>query len=338
MSATPVTPHPRREDILVSVCIPDCPPDADARDAIRALAERLDARYRFREILLIVDERDHEAYLPLVTDVGEVRLFAVPRATGHYERRAIAATEAIGDVTLIAHHAELAAIDAVGMIEEAARSEQAVRVRRPRESVVMAGLAAPLVGLGRAAGFNVDLRDLQSVAVPRTMLNKLLGHPQPDLALRFLPRDPGLAERHLAPGQPLRGGGDSARMGRRLQLLQKLLVYSAPSLLLLVTLSSALLTLLGLASALYTVFVFFTVDDIAPGWITTSSMLSFTAIFLGVAILGLSLGLQRLFSQLGNAGFADRAFEINRVDLFGKVAGDLNVDIATGAETRRDDR
>ena len=319
----------RREDILVSACIPDCPPSPGAREAVRALAAALDARFRFREILLIVDEADHEAYLDLVTEVGEVRLFAVPRATSHYERRAIAATEAIGDVTLIAHHAELGAIDAVAMIEDAHSGERAVRVRRPRESVVMAGLAAPLVGLGRAAGFNVDLRDLQSVAVPRTILNKLLQHPQPDLALRFIPREPGLEESHHAPARPMRGSGDIARLGRRFQLLQKLLVYSAPSLLVLVTLSSALLVLLGLAYALYTVFVFLTVENIAPGWLTTSSMLSFTAIFLGIAILGLSLGLQRLFSQLGRAGFADRAFEINRVDLFGKVAGDLNVNVAS---------
>ena len=67
-----MTQQARREDILVSVCLSALAADAEAFEAVRALAARLDARFRFREIVLVADAEVHEAYLPLVRNVANV--------------------------------------------------------------------------------------------------------------------------------------------------------------------------------------------------------------------------------------------------------------------------
>lgn len=316
----------QREDVLVSVCFGDLPADASCFDVVATLARNLDARFRFREIVVIADESRRDEYTPLLQCVDNLRLFTVRDGTGFYRRRVIAADEAIGDVVLIANAAELAHVDPVTMIERAADDQYAVLAIRTA-GMVNRTLAAPLVALGRMAGFNVGLRDLQTLAVPRTLLNQLLTHPAPDLALRFPPRDfrVPLAFVRAAPDMPaLREPGQQQR---RLALLQKLLVYIAPALLMMVTLASAVLAAIGFFYALYVLGAWVVVDDIAPGWLTLSAMLSLTAFFLGVAIMGLSLGLQQLLVRADRDDFEGVATEINRIDLFSEVASELNVDL-----------
>ena len=112
----------------------------------------------------------------------------------------------------------------------------------------------------------------------------------------------------------------------------------APILLMLVTLSSTVLTLLGFGYAVYVVGVWIFLDNLAPGWLTTSAMLSLSATFMGISILGLSLGLQKVLSQKSQNNLETIAHEINRIDLFGKVASDLNVDLDRDAPQAVKDR
>jgi hypothetical protein len=316
----------RREDVLVSVCFSDLPVDAATLDCVAAVARQLDAHFRFREIVVVAEESRKDALLALVRRVENLRLLTVRDGTPFYRRRVIAADEAIGDVVMMANLAELRDLDPIAMIERAADDQRivlAVRAATASERT----MASPITLLGRMAGFKVVPHDFQTMAVPRTLLNQLLGHPDPDLALRFPPRDVRLplAVTETAPGtQTRRARG----LGRRVALLQKLLVYVAPRLLLAVTLASALLALLGLLFAIYVLGAWVVVDDLAPGWLTLSAMLSLTAFFLGIAIMGLSLGLQQLLARGDRDGYDGVVSEINRIDLFGQVASDLNVDLA----------
>ena len=182
-----------------------------------------------------------------------------------------------------------------------------------------AGRAAGLAGA--MAGFNVGLRDLKTLAVPRTLLNQLLAHPIQ--TSRSLSRRATYACRWALPKRhpECRTCARPANVRRRLALLQKLLVYLAPSLLMAVTLASALLAAMGVFYALYLLGAWIVVDDLAPGWLTLSAMLSLTAFFLGVSIMGLSLGLQLLLTRANRDGFDGVASEVNRIDLFGAGCG-----------------
>lgn len=325
--ADPVVVKQPREDILVSICFFDLPATETAFADLRDLANRLDLRFRFREIILVVEDGCHESYLQLVEQIGDLRLFSIRPGSTYYSRRVIAAEEAIGDVVVIGNADEMAELDLLEMVDQTAEQNAVLIATRSSRHLIRGGFTASIIALGRAAGFRVNLNDLQTIALPRSLLNQILSHSDPELALRFPPRDPRLPLSFLVVKKdvPFRGGLNQFR--RRIQLLQKLLVYLAPVLLLVVTVSSTLLTFLGTGYALYVFGAWIFVDDLAAGWLTTSAMLCVSAFFMGLSILGLSLGLLQLLSQRRSDNLENVAHEINRVDLFGKVAFDLNVEL-----------
>jgi len=320
-SLRPLSP---REDVLVSVCFGDLSSEPATFDAIATLAGELESRYRFHEIIIIAEQRLQDQYLSLVNRIKNLRILTVRDGTAFYRKRVIAAEEAIGDVVLLTNGAELAGIDAIEMIERADDEQSAVLATR-RTRIASRSFGAPLVLLGRIAGFKVDVHDLQTHALPRTLLNQLLAHPDPDLSLRFPPDDARIPLVVLDVDPTITIERDTG-LRRRLLLLQKLLVYMAPRMLMAVTLTSALLAVLGFSFGLYVLGVWVVLEDVAPGWLTLSFSISLTAFFLGFSIMGLSLGLQQLISRTYRDSFDGVVSEITQVDLFGQVASDLNVD------------
>lgn len=321
----PVASAKPRQDILVTVCFGDLSASPFVFEAVANLGLEMGARFRFHEIIVVADESHKDAYLPLIHRVENLRLFTVRDGTAFYRRRVIAAEEAIGDVVLLANATELPGVKVVELIERAANLQSAVLVTRS-SNPASRSLGAILVFLGQMAGFKVNLRDLQTLALPRTLLNQLLAHSDPDLALRFPPRDARvpLVLVEIAPGTDVRR---EAGLRRRLLLLQTLLVYMAPRLLMAVTLTSALLATFGFLFGLYALGVWFIKENVAPGWLTLSAAISLTAFFLGVSITGLSLGLQQLLSRTKRDSLDGTVSEVNRVDLFGQVASDLNIEL-----------
>jgi hypothetical protein len=314
-----------REDVVVSVCFSELAASPATFAAIRTLAATLDGAYRFREIILVVDDTQRSAFLDLVREVPNTRLFVVRRGTEYYDRRVIAAEEAIGDLVILGNLDEIAALDVLAFLDFAEAENAVTMAFRPARRPVKRLLAWPLIALGKLAGFNVDPAEWQSIAVPRTLLNLLLAHDEPRLALRFPPRDPRLPREWFR--TPVNVASRTAFMGlaRRLHLLQMLLVYLTPTLLTLVAVSSALLTLVGLAYAAWIVGAVVLVDRLAPGWLTTNAMLAVSATFMGVSTLGISLGLQHLLKQQRRLKCDLVPEEVNRIDLFQQVAFDLNV-------------
>jgi hypothetical protein len=313
-----------RDDVLVSVCFGDVPIDAASFSDIATLAEQLAARFRFYEIIVVAEARREGEYAALTRSVSNLRLFTVHDGTAFYRRRAIGAEEAIGDVVLLASVPELAGVNVAAMLERAADHQTATLATRGGQKNSRS-LEALLAFLGRLAGFKVNLRDLQTLALPRTLLNQLLAHPDPDLALRFPPLDARVPLVLVEVRQDIDLPRD-AGLRKRFLLLEKLLAYMAPRLLLGVTLTSVLLAGLGGLFGVYVVAVWLVRDHVAPGWLTLSAATSLSAFFLGVTIAGLSLGLQHLLSRTYRDSFDDGATEVNRVDLFRQVASELNVE------------
>jgi hypothetical protein len=316
----------RREDIFVSVCFADVSPGSAGRSELGEFSRRLAERYRYCEILLVVvadAALDHE---PLLHEVANVRLLMVRPGTPLYRRRAAVASEAIGDIVALASIDEQPVLDILEMIELAAQKGSIVIGRRSNASLMNPALRA----LGSSAGFRVDMRDMLTAAYPRALLNKLLAHPDRELALRFPPSAAGMP----VIWQPTRQAGGRGRsfreFGRRLSIVQKLLVSSAPRVLTLVSLLSLAVVLAGLAFALYAVMVWATLTTIQPGWFTTSLVLSLTAAFLGVAIFGLSIGLQKVIETLSSDVADDIVDERSAVDMFDQAMKELNVEIGAG--------
>ncbi|MCX9147990.1 hypothetical protein [Erythrobacter sp. WG] len=314
-----------REDVVVSVCFSELAASAGTFAALRDLAGKLDTAYRFREIILVVDDSQREAFLPLVREIANTRLFVVRRGTEYYDRRVIAAEEAIGDLVILGNLDEIAALDVLRFLDFAEAENAVTMAFRPARRPIKRMLAWPFIALGKLAGFNVDPAEFQSIAVPRTLLNLMLAHDEPRLALRFPPRDPRLPREWFRTGVNVPSRTAFMGVGRRLALLQTLLVYLTPTILSVVAISSSILALVGLAYAAWVVGALLLVETLAPGWLTTNAMLAVSAIFMGFSTLGLSLGLQHLLKQQRRAKGGIVPEEVNRIDLFQQVAFDLNV-------------
>ncbi|MGV8954568.1 MAG: hypothetical protein ACOH2M_25955, partial [Cypionkella sp.] len=287
------------------------------------------ARFRFWEIILVAAADEVDPFLRLVKLVPNIRLIKVRHGTEFYRRRVIAAAEAIGDVVVLTTAAELPRIDLLKLVDTV--HSQACVVVGQMQTVPMLDrlIATPLVALGRWAGFNVGMRDMQTVGFPRTLLNQVLAHPAKELALRFLPRDVGLPQANqmaLNAAPTLRS---FQNLERRLGLAQKLLVNLAPRLLQVVTLISSLTSLMAMGFGIYVIGVWWLLPTVAPGWLTLSAMLSVTGFMLGCTTSALCMGMLFLISRAEQDDFSDVSGEVNRVDLFGMVASDLNVEVVT---------
>lgn len=320
-----------REDVVVSACFSDLPSDDRTFQTVRDLATTLDQAYRFREIILVVDDTQRPAFLDLVGQVPNLRLFVVRRGTEYYQRRVIAAEEAIGDIVLIGNIDEIAHMDVLALLDQTEQAGAITLANRAVRRPVKDMLAWPFIALGRLAGFKVDPSDFQTSAMPRTLLNLVLAHDEPRLALRFPPRDPRLPLAHFRTDRNVATRTAFLDIPRRAQLLQTLLVYLTPTILSVVALSSAVLTLVGLAYAAYIAGALVLVHHLAPGWLTTNVMLAVSAVFMGMSTLGLSLGLQHLLRQQGRLKADLVSEEVNRIDLFHQVAFDLNVELDSDA-------
>jgi hypothetical protein len=325
-----------REDVVVSVCFSELVATPATFAALRELAATLDRAFRFREIILVVDAFQREAFLALVRDVPNLRLFVVRDGTEYYERRVIAAEEAIGDLVIIGNLDEVAQLDVLAFLAHAEAENAVTMAYRPARRPFKRLLAWPFIALGKLAGFNVDPSEFQSIAVPRTLLNLMLAHDEPRLALRFPPRDPRLPREWFRTEANIATRSAFMGLGRRLHLLQSLLVYLTPMILSVVAISSTLLTLVGLAYAAWIIGAVVVVDNLAPGWLTTNAMLAVSAVFMGASTLGLSLGLQHLLRQQRRARGGMVPEEVNRIDLFQQVAFDLNVEQDSDTPARAD--
>lgn len=312
----------RREDIFVSVCIADVSPENDCRE-LRELSRRLAARYRYCEVLLVVVADGAVDLEPLIRDMANARLLMVRPGTPLYRRRSAVAFEAIGDIVVLSSIEEQPMTDIVEIIELAALKGSIVIGRRSKTSRLNPALRA----LGSSAGFRADMRDMQTAAYPRALLNKLLAHPDPPLALRFTPLAADIPVIWHEICETGRRGRSLGELGRRLSVVQKLLVSTAPRVLTLVSLLSLGVVFAGLAFAVYAVVIWATLETVQPGWFTTSLALGLTAAFLGVAIFGLSIGLQKVIESLLRDATDDIVDESGAIDMFADAMKELNVEV-----------
>jgi len=323
----PTSNQKLREDILISVCFADLPKDTDIFESVRKLASEINARFAFWEFVLICDLDDTENFLPLVHEISNLRLFKVRQGTPHYRKRAVVASEAIGDIVVLISADELPYIDLVAMVEETGKTGRIVMEQCSNLFALEHILNAPLVALGRGAGFKVDLRIMQTTIIPRTILNKLLAHPDKELALRFPPRDNNTPINFVTTEIKKPKTLASKDFGRRLSLIYTLLINLAPRFLFYVSMLSALASITALLYFIYIIGAWLILPSLEPGWLTISLMLSASAFFLGGATFGLSLGLQHLLSRIESEHVDEIVDEVNKIDLFGKVTKELNVEV-----------
>ncbi len=316
----------RRDDIFVSICFPQMPEDQDALHALQVLAKLVDRHYRYWEILLINDSGDRAIEDAAIQSIANLRVLHMRGHAQMYHKRVAAAVEAIGDIVVIGSLDEIGSLDIPAMIETCRSTSALVMGQRTRSGFF---LNSVLMLLGRASGFRVTTLEMLTAVFPRTLLNRILKRHDRQIALRFPPRDSAVNVLYQKARATDLQRRSMVEIGRRINLVQKLLVHSAPKVLSIVSLLSVVVVIFAVFYFLYAVFVWLTFISVQPGWFTTSLVLSFSISFLGAALFGLATGMQQLIELLSPDSSDDIIGERSRTDLFVQVKHDLNVEVAT---------
>ena len=319
-----------RSDILVSICFDDFSYSPASAAALKAVAAEIDSRYRFWEILVACVDGRGCAEDSLLQDIRNLRLIRLSgNSSTAYARRYALATRAIGDVVVMTSLDELPALDLPGMIRDANDSNSMVSFR----SGTGGALNKVIVGLGRVAGFRVDAARLRTIAIPKEILGLILRHPSREIALRFPPINPSFAllDTEIA----AQGTGLSLRkdLKQRLFLLERLMTGAAPSVLRWVGYLSVVVVVIALIYAIYAVVIFLT-RDTAEGWFTTSLAISGTTGFLGIALMAITSGINRLIELLVPAFDHLMVQERGSLELFRELEDALNVERDARADSR----
>lgn len=310
-----------RDDILISACVYNISPDAQGAGTLERLAQNLGGTFRYWEILLAIPADAGEVWIQAFHGVPNVRLLRLRQGLGSYRQRTVLATEAIGDVVLIASADELDVLDICGMILDGHRMNSIVIGDRGKSTLLDAVFGVA----GNSSGFHVNARFMQTIALPRGLLTRILNHPEQQLALRFPPRD------HSIPIELYRSQANSSPRGHRhklnsrLQLAHRLIVSSSPNVLLALSIASAFTALGGLIFLIYVVLIWIFHTPIQPGWVTTSAALAGSATFMGLVGLGLSTGMQKIINLLGHEERDDILEEIGNINVYSGINQDLNV-------------
>ncbi|GEM_PF-611758 len=322
-----MTIQKKREDILVSICFEDYVSNEENDKYLRSLMDEIASVYRYWECILVIDNSDSEKFEHIIKFVKNLRLLRVRDNLLHHRKREVAASEAIGDVVLLGSIIEAQFLSIPDMIDSASKHKAIVIGEQCKQRKSMAVIQM----LGITSGYHVSRNDFSTCVYPRTLLNQLLNHHNPPLALRFTPRDNRIPiiKQKSTTNYTYKKSADDWR--RRSDYLQKLFVDSAPMALGFIILLSLLVSVVSPLYAFYAVIAWVLVEDVQQGWLTTSLVLSLTTMFLGLSIMGIAMGIQNMNDKLSKNAMDDVIDELSEVDLFGQVSKDLNVEVVSDA-------
>lgn len=314
-------------DFLMSLCLP-AEGGHISREiaAIVALARDCATRVRYFEILYVVDEHNRasvDAYAPMLATVRNLRILFVRNNTSFYQRRTIAAGEAIGDVVAIGSFAELASVDLPAIAADSFRNDQVLLAR----STGGAGISLLYPLLCAISSHQINSRDMRSIAFPRARLSQALQRESATIDLRFQPkRGESYIRRPVETTRTRRRSGNA----HRLQLLTEIISGASGAYLRAYALISLFAFLAAIAYGLYTIVVIATFRHVQPGWFTTNLIQSGSIAFLALGFAIFALGLARLLDQRERGSTLGIVDEVGNTNFF-QSAPDLNVDVGRHA-------
>ena len=312
-----------RPDFLASLCLAaEGGPIAHEIAAIAALAGECASRLRYFEILYVVDERNRravDACASKLAAIANLRILFVRNNPSFYQRRTIAAGEAIGDVVAIGSFAELERVDLPALAADSFRTDQVLLAHRVGGPGVT--LLYPLLRL--LSSHRVNGQDMRSIAFPRARLVQALARETATIDLRF---EPKRGESYVRVPVPYARTHHRQGNAHRLQLLAEIVSGASSAYLRVYALVSLCAFLAAIAYGLYTIVVVTTFRHVQPGWFTTNLIQSGSIAFLALGFAIFALGLARLLDQRERGSSLGIVDEVGNINFF-RSAPTLNVDV-----------
>ena len=309
----------RKENYLVSCVLTDVSEVSDVLAVVQKLADEFAQAYAFWELVVPVDATAFDARELSVSlkSVPNTRLLVIKDKVSSYRARRLACAEAIGDIVVVCSAVNAAKLGLPALAHNAYSQNMIVHLTRTGG----AGFAAPFAKLlSWVSGFDISTSSLRSLAFPRDRLDELLQSNSADLDIRFERRS-ALRPRVFQPvPKAITLAKPKRSLIQRLSVISDLLVLSTPRLLAVQAGLSACVAVMAVIYALYAVCVFFLLPDVAPGWLSTSLVISGISFFLGVTVASLSLGLVGVYDRLGGGADIAHMEEFSTTDFFSHKA------------------
>jgi hypothetical protein len=253
----------RREDVFISLCIPEAPATERDVDLIVQATKSISDIFRYYEVLIITDTGSNPLLQQCLQRCPNLRILGVRKSSQLYAPRVVAANEAIGDIIVITSLLEIESLDLVALtIAAVERDAILVYTRQDQLSATRSIRNGVLSLLGTASRFHISAGDLRTLAIPRAWLTRLLAHPQYNLALRFPPRGDGFPIHHIpADGMPLPKKTDAA-LAQRIGLFYNLAIHAAPAVLAGVGILSVIIVAGALSFVVYAFAILFIAKDL----------------------------------------------------------------------------
>lgn len=304
-----------RDDYLVSVCIVDDDGSGESVKALTALNATLARGFRYFEIVYVIAERKRgllDVFAGPIASLPNLRILVTDDGISFYHQRAMAASEAIGDVVAIVDPADL---DGQALIDRLNEAKDHNQVLLGWRSAAGAGRAfyAALSFLSRNA---VTAQASRTIILPRERLNGVLARGRASLDLRFEPRRGSWRYQRF----PLPGTARTqARLAHRYELLTEILLSGAPRHLKIYAGFGMLVSLSAGFYSIYAVAVAVLGDGVQEGWLSTALALSGSTGFIAVGMSIISIALAAMLENA--AGRDDRIIleEIANISFFDRL-------------------
>ena len=305
-----------KEEFLVSLCFAA---EGDTEGEINKLsvfAGDFDRSFRYWEIVYVLGEGERvrlSCFAQVLSRIRNLRIIVVRDNANFYRRRAVAASEAIGDVIALTAFGEAGFLDLAALVGRAFASGEIILGRR--KSQLTFSPAHWLLTL--LTSHRIDGNDLQTIVLPRARLNELALRSTFVVDLRFQPKTGG--DRYT---RELVGIGKlkppQSRVAARFELLEELISTSAPRMLRAYAAVSVGVTFLASLYGLYAVCIVLFKPDVQKGWFSTALVQSGSVAFIAIGMTVIAVGLagvaQRWPGRSRNDEIVDEIANINFFD------------------------
>lgn len=320
-----------RDDYLASICVVDDLGPDSTLPLLVDLEAVLAQNFRYFEIVYVVTERLGDRFTALVDRLARLpnlRTLITKDNVGFYRQRAIAASEAIGDVVAVVDLADLPGNELPARMHQA--KDGNVVLLGWHASHRAGGLLYRVLSLlSRNA---VSTRASRTIILPRERLNAILTRQHASIDLRFEPRGGPVRYDHFP---VTKRAGSKIRTAHRYELLIEILRSGAPRFLKIYAALGFSVVIAAALYVLYAIIVVLTGSDVQEGWFSTAFVLAGSMGFISMGMSILAIALAEVLER--SAGGDDRLIvdEIANISFFEHLT-DRNVEIGgAGVEQAR---
>lgn len=311
-----------RDDYLASICVIDQEGVDATVSQLVELENTLKRSFRYFEIIYVVAERLRnrlDDYVDMLATLTNLRILITDDDVSFYQQRAIAASEAIGDVVGVVDLPDLIGQALTARMDEA--KEGNLVLLGWRSSTLGRGLFYRLLSL--LSRNVITAQASRTIILSRERLNAILAREHASLDLRFEPRGGHPRYRHFAlPGRTAR----TAHLAHRYELLTEILRSGAPRYLKIYAVLGFIVAIGAALYGLYAIGVLLTDEHIQQGWFSTAFILAGSMGFISMGMSILSIALAAVLERM--IGGDDRVIidEIANISFFDRLT-DRNVEI-----------